>query len=289
MVYDCFQFFNELDLLKLRMHVLDPVVDKFVISEATVTFSGQPKPLYYAENKEMFKEFEHKIIHNVVSDTPDVNPFERDSFQKCAVQRGLAGCQENDIVIFSDVDEIPNPQKIREILADFHEDKIYHFAQRMFYFYFNLEEVSGKLLSVSGEFEGVDRKQWLGTRLCSARLLNQYTLEALRFPERKEIGIRVSDGGWHFSYMGGDKKVSLNQRVAQKVKYAAHQEFNNWKILTRIGSRISHKKDIFGRESEFRQVEIDDTFPEYLLRHLEDYSHLILPKKEKKGIFSWFK
>ena len=58
MVYDCFQFFNELDILKLRMHVLNDVVDKFVISEATVTFSCEKKPLYFQENREMFQEFE---------------------------------------------------------------------------------------------------------------------------------------------------------------------------------------------------------------------------------------
>ena len=70
MVYDCFQFFNELDILKIRLNVMNDVVDKFVISEATETFSGLKKPLYYEENKEMFKEFEDKIIHVVVDDTP---------------------------------------------------------------------------------------------------------------------------------------------------------------------------------------------------------------------------
>ena len=92
MVYDCFQFFNELDILKLRMHVLNDVVDKFVISEATVTFSGEKKPLYFQENREMFQEFEDKIIHKVVDDTPmDTSAFMRDSHQKCAVARGLEG------------------------------------------------------------------------------------------------------------------------------------------------------------------------------------------------------
>ena len=87
MVYDCFQFFNELDILKLRMHVLNDVVDKFVISEATVTFSGEKKPLYFQENREMFREFEDKIIHKVVDDTPmDTSAFMRDSHQKCAVE-----------------------------------------------------------------------------------------------------------------------------------------------------------------------------------------------------------
>ena len=70
MVYDCFQFFNELDILKLRLHVLSDVVDRFVISESTVTFSGDPKPLFYEENKEQFQEFQDRIIHVVVDDTP---------------------------------------------------------------------------------------------------------------------------------------------------------------------------------------------------------------------------
>ena len=61
MVYDCFQFFNELDILKIRLNVLAPVVDRFVISEATETFSGIKKPLYYEENKELFAAFQDRI------------------------------------------------------------------------------------------------------------------------------------------------------------------------------------------------------------------------------------
>ena len=88
MVYDCFQFFNELDILLLRMRVMNDVVDKFVISESTVTFSGVKKPLYFQENQEMFAEFQDKIIHKVVDDSPmgsDTNAFMRDSHQKQAV------------------------------------------------------------------------------------------------------------------------------------------------------------------------------------------------------------
>ena len=68
MVYDCFQFFNELDILKIRLNVLAPVVDRFVISEATETFSGIKKPLYYEENKELFAAFQDRIIHVVVDE-----------------------------------------------------------------------------------------------------------------------------------------------------------------------------------------------------------------------------
>ena len=291
MIYDCFQFFNEIDLLKLRLNVMDQCVDKFVISESTVTFSGHPKPLYYEQNKEMFKRFSHKIIHNVVSDTPNVNPFERDSFQKCAVKRGLIGCNADDIIIFSDVDEIPSPKKLSEILFNFNHDNIYHFAQRMFYYYLNLEceDITSVMLSFTGDFDHAPRKKWLGTKVCQYRLLNNYTLEQLRFPERKASGVRVDDGGWHFSYMGGNKKTDVVERVAEKIKCAAHQEFNNSKVLSKIGNNISKNKDIFGRGSKFVRTSIDDTFPEYLVRNQAEFAHLILTEhKKKKNLLSWF-
>ena len=163
MVYDCFQFFNELDILKLRLHVMAPVVDKFVISEATETFSGMKKPLYFDENREMFAEFADKIIHVVVDDTPEGDTHDRDTFQKNAVGRGLKGCMDDDIIIFSDLDEIPNPMKVKEIISDCKEGVVYHMAQRLFYCYLNMEEVSGNLLAYCGEFDGVARKKWLGT------------------------------------------------------------------------------------------------------------------------------
>lgn len=281
MVYDCFQFFNELDILKLRLSILDPVVDYFVISEATTTFSDIEKPLYYAENKELFKEFEHKIIHNVVTDTPPGDTHVRDTFQKNAVGRGLKNCTEEDIIIFSDLDEIPNPEKIKEILTHFEEDKIYHFAQRLFYCYLNMEELSGKLLSYAGDFEGVKQKQWIGSKLCSYKLLQKEHLQLgeLRFPERKEIGIRVSDGGWHFGYMGGKGETDIKKRVAQKVVSAAHQEYNKKEVLSDVVDKIKSGQDIFGRDAIFKKVEIDDTYPIYIREHKEEFKHLILEEE----------
>lgn len=284
MVYDSFQFFNELDILKLRMNVLNDVVDYFVISESTVTFSGDPKPLYYNENKEMFKEFEHKIIHNIVDDTPmDCNAFMRDHHQKCAVARGLKDCKPDDIVIFSDVDEIPNPDTLRELLPNVEDGKIYMMAQRLFYCYLDMEEVSGNLLSVTGEFDDVEKKQWLGTKVCRYSVLDNYTTEELRNKEQKAIGVRVPNGGWHFSYMGGGKKQSTADRVKYKIKSAAHQEYNNRHILWNVKKNIKNMQDIFGRESKLQLVEIDETYPKYLRDHLDEYKYLLYPKK--KGLF----
>lgn len=284
MIYDCFQFFNELDMLNIRLHVMDSVVDKFVISEATETFSGLKKPLYYEENKELFAKFADKIIHVVVDDTPQGGTHERDTFQKNAVTRGLAGCTDEDIIIFSDLDEIPNPEKIRQILQNFRQDRIYHFAQRLFYCYLNMEEVSGNLLSYAGEFEGVERKKWIGSKMCSYKLLREQglLLGELRFPERKEIGIRVEDGGWHFGYMGGHGEKDIKKRVQEKVVSAAHQEYNSRHILGQVTDQIKDGKDIFGRDAEFVRCEIDDTFPAYIREHQKELDFLIM--QEEKGI-----
>ena len=278
MVYDCFQFFNELDMLKIRLNVLNPVVDRFVISEATETFSGLKKPLYYEENKEMFAEFADKIIHVTVDDTPEGDTHYRDTFQKNAVTRGLAGCTDEDIIIFSDLDEIPNPDKICEILRNFRVDKIYHFAQRMFYCYLNMEEVSGNLLSYAGEFEGVERKKWIGTKMLSYKLLREQNLllGELRFPERKEIGIRMDDGGWHFGYMGGHNEKDIKKRVQEKVVSAAHQEYNSKRVLSNVTDNIKSGNDIFGRNAKFVRCDIDESFPKYIREHQKELDFLIM-------------
>ena len=288
MVYDCFQFFNELDILNLRLHILSEVVDRFVISEATETFSGLSKPLYYEENKELFSEFADRIIHVVVEDTPDYrledgapDTHRRDTFQKNAVTRGLTDCTDDDVIIASDLDEIPDPERIREILPQLDRTRIYHFAQRLYYGYLNMEEVSGELLSYGGEFpgiEGTDRR-WIGTRMLSYELLrkNGWQLGELRYPERRAIGIRVADGGWHFGYMGGHGERDIRKRVSDKVVSAAHQEYNSRYVLSRVSDRLLDGGDIFGRNARFFRRDIDETYPEYIREHREELSHLILP------------
>ena len=120
MVYDCIPFFNELDILKLRLHILDPIVDRFIIEESTVTFSGQPKELCFEKNKEMFREFLPKIEYIVVDDSPvDISTHERDKYQKNALIKGLKDATDKDVIILSDADEIPNPKVLKEIIAEF--------------------------------------------------------------------------------------------------------------------------------------------------------------------------
>jgi beta-1,4-mannosyl-glycoprotein beta-1,4-N-acetylglucosaminyltransferase len=95
--------------------------------------------------------------------------------------------------------------------------------------------------------------------------------------------VRVPDGGWHFSYMGGSKNQSVEQRVKYKIKSAAHQEYNNRSTLFKVRENIKKQQDILGRETDFQIVPIDETFPAYLREHLEEYSYLRYPQK------SWLK
>lgn len=283
MVYDCIPFFNELDILKLRLNILDPVVDKFIIEEATVTFSGEPKDLCFEKNKALFKEFLPKIEYIVVDDSPmDVTTHLRDKFQKNALVRGLMEASEEDVIILSDVDEIPNPDTLRKIIAEFDKDKIYHFAQRMFYCFLNMEEVSGSLLSITGEFPGVERKMWLGTKVFGKKSIPANGIIELReAPTTAPNAVRVADGGWHFGYMGSRQESDVSKRIGTKVVAAAHQEYNNQDILAEARDRLILGQDMFGRQARFERVEVDETYPKYLLEHIEEYRYLIMPPVSK--------
>ncbi len=279
MVYDCIPFFNELDILKLRLNILNPIVDRFIIEEATVTFSGEPKELCFEKNREMFQEFMHKIEYIVVDDSPaDATTHVRDNFQKNALERGLKNATPEDVIILSDVDEIPNPEILKKIVAEFNPDKIYHLAQRMFYCFINMEEVSGSLLSITGEFPGVERKMWLGTKVFSTKSIPENGIIQLReasttAPE----AVRVADGGWHFGYMGSRHETDVSRRIGTKVVAAAHQEYNDQDILAEARDRLILGQDMFGREARFERVEVDESYPAYLLEHIEEYRYLIMP------------
>ncbi len=287
MIYDCIPFFNELDILKLRMQILAPYVDRFVLEESTVTFSGEPKEMVFARNREMFEEFADKIIYVAVDNSPmeGVTTHERDKFQKNQLIRGLSGCKPEDIIIFSDVDEIPDPETLTGLFDGFEPGKIYHLAQRMFYCFLNMEEVSGNLLSITGEFPGVERRQWLGTKICSFSELPEEGIVYLRevSPEDPR-SVRVADGGWHFGYMGGDGERDVAKRIGVKVKAAAHQEYNSKRYLTEAVDRLLCGEDIFDRDAKFVRVEIDESFPAYLREHRQEYDFLIAPEVSPGGI-----
>ena len=279
MVIDCIPFFNELDILKLRLHILDPLVDRFVIEEATHTFSGLPKDLCFEKFREMFEEFLPKITYLVVDNSPkEISTHERDKFQKNALAKALTDASDEDVLSLSDVDEIPNPAVLQELVKRFDPDKIYHLAQRNFYCYLNMEEISGNLLSITGEFPGVERRMWLGTKVFAKKNIPESGIIDLReiSPEDPR-SVRVADGGWHFGYMGSCHETDVSRRVGTKVVAAAHQEYNTEDVLAEVKDRLILGEDIFGRNAVFQWAVVDESYPQYLLEHKSEYDYLIMP------------
>ena len=116
-IFDCFQYFNEEHIADLRFNVLDEFVDSFVIAESTINHQGKPKKLHFDINK--YKKFKDKIIYIVVDDTPkDIKKSHVggeslvEQHQRNSIQKGLKNCHDNDLVILSDADEIPDLNKL---------------------------------------------------------------------------------------------------------------------------------------------------------------------------------
>lgn len=288
-VFDVFLFFNELDLLEIRLNILDPYVDYFVINEATQTFFGSDKPLYYLDNKEKFKKFEDKIIHNIIK-PPTVEQLEdvgqkygtpvrchqTDAYQKDTIKNFLDSVSSsNDAIIWSDLDEIPNPEAIKDLREFYEPNKVYNFAQEYCMCYLNMVEKTGIFRSQTPDFDYEDYPKWLGTKLFSFNFLDRYTLTEMRRELLNEENIRISPGGWHWSYVGSDS-LSVEERVLTKINSAAHQEYNNDSVKSSISNHLKNNNDPLGRGGcNYEIVEIDDTYPKYILDNLKKYSYLI--------------
>lgn len=276
-VVDVFPFFNELDILEIRLNVLDPYVDCFILSEATKTFSGLEKPLYYQENKERFEKFNHKIIHNIVEDTtpPELHPYQRDVFQKDNIKKViLDNVSDQDVIIWSDVDEVPNPEAIQGLESYFEQDAIFHFAQENCMGYLNLVEVGGIIRAMTTDWDYEDRPRWLGTKVFGKSILEKYTLSELRSKQEIEKNYRIFPGGWHWSYVGSEG-LSVEERVLKKIECAAHSELNNDQIKQNV-ARVKDNKDPLGRDyAVYQTVPVDNSYPQYILNNKEKFASLI--------------
>ena len=110
MIYDCFSYWDEDLLLDLRLNILNEFVDHFVIVEGNKTWQNNKKDLKFNINN--FNKFKNKIIYIPVTDMPDGdNPYIRENFQRNCISRGLQNAKKDDLIIISDLDEIPNPKK----------------------------------------------------------------------------------------------------------------------------------------------------------------------------------
>ena len=135
-IYDCFTFYNELDLLDVRLAELYNHVDYFVIVEANTTFTNRSKPFYFNENKERYSKYFDKIIHVKVEDMPNnVDPWANEEFQRNQIMRGLTDATETDIIMVSDVDEIPRASAVDYVRTS--DQVIFAFRVPIYNFKFN--------------------------------------------------------------------------------------------------------------------------------------------------------
>ena len=148
-IVDCFLFYNELELLKLKLKELNDVVDYFVLIESKYTFVGNEKELYYEKNKDMFSEYNNKIIHIVHDNNATLKNGPRDdglpaSWNNENEQRfyGIKGVSQlnlvdNDLIILSDLDEIVDKNTINKIKTKYLSEPIYCLEQDMYYYNLN--------------------------------------------------------------------------------------------------------------------------------------------------------
>jgi len=270
-IYDCFLFFNELDLLEIRLNELNEVIDKFVLVECSTTFSSKEKPLYFEESKQRFSKFLDKIIHVKVLDTPDLpskpgrlgtyhNRHEIEGYQRDCIARGLITCNPDDVVLISDIDEIPKVDAILQAKNLLNQNSnTVTFKQRFFYYYING-------LCVSGNNE-ID---WFGTTACLFK--NFQGAEKMR-KQRGSATNNLNNSGWHFSYLGGVENIAL------KIESFAHAEWDNDQVKNRdrLKNVVESGMDLFGRHEKQRQVyiKLDASFPQYILNNTQKFSNLI--------------
>ena len=260
-------YFDEEVVLDVRLNTLDKYVDYFVIVESSFTHKGDNKNLMFNHNK--FEKFKNKIIYLVYDKQPKgieavnendseneksrkyiLNAARRENGQRNFIQNGLNKAEDNDIILISDVDEIPN---LSEVNFNNISEKIIMFHQDMFYYKFDLK---------------IPNLLWTGTRGCRKKyLLSPQWLRNVKdrkyfpfridilFSEKKYSSIKfISNGGWHFSY------IKTAEEIEHKLKsYLHHREFDEQSLsVEEIQNIIENKKAIYDLKVDKRVNKIGD-------------------------------
>lgn len=273
MIWDCFTFFNEFEVLRIRLHELEHVVDRFVLVEATRTYRGAKKPPYFTDRHDEFERWTDRIVHVVVDDLPmgdGSTAWDREYAQRRAILRGLTAAAPADLILVSDVDEVPRASAVSEVVrlaglvprafADptslipralpkrwRPRPAIWELHQTLYYFALDWRAPI----------------PWTRARATQLRFLKDP--HALRFMP----GRVIEGAGWHFSYLGDA------ERAATKISAFAHEEYDRPEFTNRhhLEQCIAFGHDPFGR-FELEEVGIDDSFPEWVRLNLPALHHL---------------
>ena len=264
-IYDCVTFFNENYIFDLRYNILKDYVDYFVVCESKYDHKGKLKPLHFLEK---YKINSPKIKYVLLEESfpTNTNPWQNQAIQREYMLKKLSFVNDEDYILFSDPDEIPNPK----ILKNFNLKKKYGiFMQKCFNFKFNLSNTH--------------ESPWEGTRVCQKKNLKSIDFmrqkvvsknlkyNFYRFDKEKNIEI-FKEGGWHFNNILDVKDISI------KLQTFAHTEFANDKYSSPniIEKKIKKQIDLFERGHQYQKIELDNSFPEYLIENKEFYKKFLL-------------
>ena len=267
-IFDCFMYFDEDIVLDVRLNYLDKYVDQFIIIESEYNHKGEKRTPLFDINK--FKKFENKIKYILTNDIPPgiesikiddnkseiyrksiFNAWKRENLQRNQISEGLSDAQEEDWVIISDLDEIPNLSEIK--LKNINDNFVF-FKQDMMYYKFNLKlENYIWVGSKACKMKNLESPQWI--RDIKDRKYSWWRVDAY-FSKRKYSDILfVENGGWHFSYLKKPKDIE------KKLKsYLHHIDYD----LNPVGEKgiqemINNKKTIYNIKADQKENKFDGT------------------------------
>ena len=286
-IFDCTLYYDEDLILETRLNILDKYIHKFVICESKFTHSGKEKKLNF--NIKKFSKFKSKIIYLINDTEPNnliysqnkkelpeqmrPNAMKRIANQREFLMNGLQEANSNDIIMYSDNDEIPNPNKLNDYLL---KEKISIFEQKLFYYKFNL--LYENLL-------------WYGTRACRKKDLPGFeTLRLIKpkkypfyrvdtiFKRNKYTRIQiVNNGGWHFTRVISPEEIHKKELIAEHHDEYRLSKKDPKKIADLIKRRVidhNHFVDStqnkYGKEFKLKQLPIDQ-LPNYISQNIEKY------------------
>lgn len=234
-VIDCFTFYNELDMLELRLLELYSVVDHFIIIEADETFSGRKKDFFFEKNKERFFRFSNKIIHVKISFPSHLkDAWSREKYQRNSSMPTLysLGLTDEDVVMITDVDEIPNSSRVSYIKN-----------------HYDLQTLNK--LEMDTYFGNFWNRQSY-PKWYHPKIVNWGTLKS-RTPEDCRLDFNCQwweKGGWHLTYFGNE------EMIANKIASFSHQEYNKeeFRDMDYIKEKVSAGEDLFGEWRKYENI-----------------------------------
>jgi hypothetical protein len=272
-VYDCFTFYNEFDLLELRLEELWDVVDYFVIAEANTTHQSKPKPFLLKERWGEFSKYHSKMRHIMVDDMPcDPDTWVNEKFQRKALERGLYDIRPDDIIITGDGDEIVRPEIIEMIKEDTYSNNYNRYIPFLPIFYFKLNYLMVNPCGIHGK-SVVTR----GHAFINPQAEREITFPWVPKPANADF-VYLNHGGWHFSYFG---KTDF---AVNKIQSFAHTESNIPSVTENIDvdKMIKQGVGIYWDKGDerFASVKVDDYFPRTVVNNPERWADMIAPNAE---------